>query len=437
MIRSGGERLGRKSRVTSWHRLDNAANVFPLIAHQTFSNVFRVATELYEPIDAEILQHALDVTLPNFGNFNFRIRRGFFWYYFEPTNARLLVREETLRPCAYIDTKNRHHHLVRVVYYRNRIAVEVFHAITDGTGALNFIKALTENYLRLKKGETLPEAIPRLKIQSELEDSYKKHYKKALKNEKGALGEVSRALRLKGKLLPVNTMGVIHGTVSVDQLLAHSRSIGVTLTEFLVGTYVWAIYHTKQEEGLIKRPINIAVPVNLRKFFESNTNMNFFSHINVTLDATKEPVSHEDVVAIVKKQFREKISKEQMLKNISKDVALRNNPLTRAFPLVMKNIFVRLAYMKNVQAYTSTVSNIGKVEMPELYKEDVKQFELLVNVSAIDPIKCGLCAYENRMVITLTSQLESTEIQKNFFRKLVEQGLHVTIDTNGAYYEIL
>ncbi|MCA0384856.1 MAG: hypothetical protein LCH34_04545 [Firmicutes bacterium] len=211
----------------------------------------------------------------------------------------------------------------------------------------------------------------------------------------------------------------------------------MTLTEFLVGTYVWAIYHTKQEEGLIKRPINIAVPVNLRKFFESNTNMNFFSHINVTLDATKEPVSHEDVIAIVKKQFREKISKEQMLKNISKDVALRNNPLTRAFPLVMKNIFVRLAYMKNVQAYTSTVSNIGKVEMPELFKEDVKQFELLVNVSAIDPIKCGLCAYENRMVITLTSQLESTEIQKNFFRKLVEQGLTVTIDTNGAYYEIL
>ena len=70
MIRSGGERLGRKSRVTSWHRLHDAANVFPQIAHQTFSNVFRVATELYEPIDAEILQHALDVTLPNFGNFN-------------------------------------------------------------------------------------------------------------------------------------------------------------------------------------------------------------------------------------------------------------------------------------------------------------------------------------------------------------------------------
>ena len=66
--------MKKKNSNSSWHRLDNAANVFPLISHENFSNVFRLAAELKEPVNPEVLQQSLDLTLNAFGNFNFRIR---------------------------------------------------------------------------------------------------------------------------------------------------------------------------------------------------------------------------------------------------------------------------------------------------------------------------------------------------------------------------
>ncbi len=422
-----------RSHLPSWHRLDNAANVFPLISHKNFSNVFRLAVEMKTLVDPKVLQNALDITLPNFGNFNFKIRSGFFWYYFEPTSTRLLIQKETLRPCSYVDTKIRHHHLFRILYYRNRISLEVFHAITDGTGATNFLKALTVNYLKLLSGESIPEQVPRIKVKSELEDSYKKYYKKMKHTQE----HIPRAFKFKGKRLPINTLGVLHGFLDVDAVIAYSRSLDVTLTEYIASAYLWAIYSACQGEDKKKRPIHLAVPVNLRRFFESTTNMNFFSHITIAIDKPIEPLTFEDVLARVKEQFRMGITKENMLKNISKEVALSRNPITRIVPLFLKNIFVKLVHIKTIQSYTTTLSNVGKIDMPEKWADEIAHFELVMNATGVDPMKCTICAYQNNLVVTISSQLEETYIQKAFFRKLSSDGLNVKIESNGAYYEIL
>jgi len=424
-----------KSRphLPSWHRLDNAANVFPLISHKNFSNVFRLAVEMKNPVEPKLLQKALDITLPNFGNFNFRMRSGFFWYYFEPTNTRLLIQKEAFRPCSYVDTKIRNHHLFRILYYKNRISLEVFHAITDGTGATNFLKALTVNYLKLASGEPPPEQVPRMKVKSELEDSYKKYYKKM----KHTREHIPHAFKFKGKRLPINTLGVLHGFLSVEEVVVYCRSIDVTLTEYISSVYLWAIYSTSQEEDKKKRPIHLAVPVNLRRFFESTSNMNFFSHITIAIDKSNEPLTFEVILARVKEQFRTQITKENMQKNISKEVALSRNPLTRIVPLFFKNIFVKLVHLKTIQSYTTTLSNVGKVDMPEKWANEIAHFELVMNATSVDPMKCTICAYQNKLVVTISSQLEETRIQRAFFRKLSSDGLNIAIESNGAYYEIL
>ena len=38
---------------------------------------------------------------------------------------------------------------LRVVYYQNRVSVEFFHILTDGTGANIFLRTLLREYLRL------------------------------------------------------------------------------------------------------------------------------------------------------------------------------------------------------------------------------------------------------------------------------------------------
>ena len=71
------------NRDIRWDRLDNTAHLFPVIAGESMSNVYRISVTLKEEINPELLQRALDMVLPKFDGFNLRLRQGVFWYYFE------------------------------------------------------------------------------------------------------------------------------------------------------------------------------------------------------------------------------------------------------------------------------------------------------------------------------------------------------------------
>lgn len=71
----------KASREIRWDRLDNTAHLFPVIAGESMSNVYRISVTLSELIQPELLQQALDIVLPKFDGFNLRLCRGVFWYY--------------------------------------------------------------------------------------------------------------------------------------------------------------------------------------------------------------------------------------------------------------------------------------------------------------------------------------------------------------------
>lgn len=145
---------GRKEREIKWDKLDNTAHLFPVIAGESMSNVYRISVLLDEEVDQGLLQEALERVLPWFDVFNVRIRYGVFWYYFE-TNQKPapVVREEYRYPCQFISPNRNRNYLFRVNYYRNRINLEVFHVLTDGMGGITFLKELTYQYLRLAHPE--------------------------------------------------------------------------------------------------------------------------------------------------------------------------------------------------------------------------------------------------------------------------------------------
>ena len=113
------------------------------------SNVYRISVTLTELVDRELLQQALDMVLPKFDGFNLRLRQGVFWYYFEENDRIPQVKRENTYPCRFIDPHGNQRFLFRVTYYEKRINLEVFHALTDGLGAVNFLKCLIRQYLRL------------------------------------------------------------------------------------------------------------------------------------------------------------------------------------------------------------------------------------------------------------------------------------------------
>ena len=133
-----------------WEKLDNAAKIFPSTANRRDTKVFRFSCELYENVDKSILQSALDKTLKEFPIFKSAMRKGLFWYYLKPFDVPAKVTEEHTPPCSAIYDPNKYSLLFNVTYFKKRINLEVYHSLTDGTGAMQFLKTLVFYYIILK-----------------------------------------------------------------------------------------------------------------------------------------------------------------------------------------------------------------------------------------------------------------------------------------------
>ena len=428
-----GKRTGKKKQL-AWDKLDNTANLFPVIANEDMTNVYRISVTLTEEIDRSLLQEALDRILPQFLIFRMRLRMGVFWYYFEEnTRPSPIVREEYSSPGAYIDKSKNNHYMFRVTYYQCRINLEVFHALTDGAGGITFLKELVYQYLRLRYPDLLE--VEKDKISSGIfldkEDSYVKNFKKS--HPKVYRSE--RAVTLKGEKLPKGEMGVIHGYFPVKQLKEAAKKYGVTINQYLVGVFVYSVYKEYLKEQPSKEPINCCVPVNLRPYYDSHTMKNFFAMVFALFKPEKAEYTLEEVISIVADALKEQITPENLNNIVSYNVSNEKNMVLRAVPLVLKNIVMKRVYGASAKATTATITNIGNIELREPYQKYVEHFYTTLSMSKGQNMKGGICSYNGILTFTFSSVLMDLSIQKRFFQLIAREGVFVAVESNGAYYE--
>jgi NRPS condensation-like uncharacterized protein len=423
-----------KKRQIRWDKLDNTALIFPVIAGEGMTNTYRISVELYEDIQPELLQKALDIVLPKFNLFNVRLRMGVFWYYFEENNKPApRVNEEELFPCRYIKPNKNNSYLFHVSYYKRRINLEVFHVLTDGMGGMTFLKELVYQYLRLAHEEFYDKVEDKLCDDTSLnaEDSFEKNYKK--NSKKGYL--MRKAYLIHQKKLAKGEFGVMHGLINIPELKEVTKKYGVSINEYLVGTFAWATYIQCLHKSPSKNPIRIAVPVNLRPYFNSNTTKNFFVMVGAEFHPKEENYTFEEVLKIIQKSLKEQITKENLESQFSVSVSNQKNKFLRMVPLMMKNLVMRFVYNRSAAAYTSTITNIGFAKLDPIYEPYIKRFRAFIAMSKGQSLKGCINSYQDTLVFNFTSTFSDTSIQKEFFRKIAEDGVTVQIETNGVYYE--
>ena len=323
----------------AWRRLDNTAKLFAAVSGEDLSSVFRISAVLKEKVDPELLQRALVRTLPEFENFRVKLRKGFFWYYFETNNRNPSVEEEQSAPCRFIDPHRGARFPFRVSYYGCRINFEVFHGLTDGLGALRFASRLTEHYLELVK--KLPVMVQEREFSPLREDDYLRHYRKLPHRHYSS----RPAIAIQGEFLPFDQMAVLQGTIEVSALKTECRKVGVSITKYLAAVLLWAIIQTETNGETLKRPVALNLPVNLRSFFESETLANFFAVVNISWAAGKAPEALEEVIASVSRQMDEQIVKERLEETISYNVSNEKKWYVRAIPLFVKHLALSLIHI--------------------------------------------------------------------------------------------
>lgn len=323
--------------------------------------------------------------------------------------------------------------MFRVTYYGCRINLEVFHALTDGAGGIIFLKELVYQYLRLRYEELRQTEKDRISpgVFLDQEDSYVKNFKKG----HASVYRSERALTISGEQLSKNEVGIMHGYMRVDELKAAGKRYGVTINQYLVGVFVYSVYREYLKEQPSKLPISCCVPVNLRPYYDSHTMKNFFAMVYAVFKPEKEKYTFEEVLGIVAQNLKEQITAENLDNIMSYNVGNEKNWILRAVPLVIKNAVLKQVYGLSTKATTSTITNIGNIELREPYRKYVEHFYTTLSMSKGQNIKGGICSYNGILTFTFSSSLVDLSIQKCFFQRLAKDGIMVGIETNGAYYE--
>lgn len=432
------EELNREEKKSykeiRWERLDNTAHLFPVIAGESMSNVYRISVTLSELVEPALLQEALDIVLPKFDGFNLRLRQGIFWYYFEENGKPApRVRQEHTFPCRFIHQNKNHSYMFRVTYYKYRINLEVFHVLTDGMGGINFLKELTYQYLRLAHPQLKEKVGDSLDSSTSLnrEDSFLKNYKKS--SQKGY--QTKKAYLLKGERLPAGEFGVMHGYMPVEELKKVCRNYGVTINEYLVAVYVWSVYTECMHGMASEKPICVAVPVNLRPFFDSITTKNFFVMVSAEFHPVKEVYDFAEVLGEVSESLRGQINREHLERVFSYNVSNEKLLIARAVPLFLKNIAMRHVYRSSALANTTTITNIGNITVAEEYRPYIEQFHSFLAMSKGQHLKGNICSYDGTLVFSFSYDLADPSVQRGFFRKVAADGIPVEVESNGVNYK--
>ena len=418
-------------RDLRWEKLDNTAHLFPMIAGEQMSNVYRISVTLSEAVVPDLLQKALNIVLPKFDGFNMRLRRGVFWHYFEENGKQApMVHEESTFPCQFIRANANNSYLFRVTYYKYRINLEVFHVLTDGMGGLNFLRELTYQYLRLLHPELNAQDSLDQDTSLNREDSFLKNYRRSSRKHY----KTQRAFRIKGDRLRPGEMGVLHGYMKTPALKEVCRRYGASINEYLVAAFIWSVYTEHLNRQITSAPVRAAVPVNLRPYFHSITTKNFFVMVSAEFSPNREDLTFQDVLTRVKESLHAQMTREHLEQIFSYNVSNQRNLFLRLMPLPIKHLAMRAVYTRSALANTTTITNIGKIEISETYRPYIEQFHAFITRSIGQHIRCTVCSYEDTLVFSFSYDLVDLSVQRGFFRQLTADGISVEIESNGVNY---
>jgi len=416
---------GRKDKIPpAWFRLDNAAKIFPPTAHGSNTGVFRLSCELTEPVNPDILQKALDDTLERFPHMRVVLRRGVFWYYLEQTDLQPTVVEEHAPPCTALYHGSRSL-LFEVSWWKSKVNVDVFHVLSDGSGAIAFFQYLITTYLYMCHPGQGSFSNPGASVYTRTEDGFSKYYKP----HSGKHSRHERAYRVKGFRQPNGGLNILEGVADVREVLSAAHRYGATLTVYLCALFSRAIRGEMRQRDL-SRPVVLTIPVNLRSYFPTDTTRNFFGTVRVQYDFSKGSGGLEDIIREISSALAIELTPQRLSERMNALSALEHNPVLCSIPLALKNPVLRLSGIMSDWGETAVLSNIGKFQIPEAYASYIKGFGAFMSTRGIQ--LCA-CTFGNSFHMGFTSAFQSPEIQRLFFKMMADDGITLEVRSNAFY----
>ena len=411
--------------------------MFPAIISDDLTSVFRVTAALKEPVRYSAIREAVAITSKRFPYFSVSLGSGIFWHFLELNDQLPRIQADEKIPCTAFAVNRKNEPLYRVIIKSNRISVEFTHILTDGGGALEYLKSLLYTYLTItgknisSPGEIILPGTP--VSEEEFEDGYIKFFQKLPPPAK-----LVKAWHLPFRLNEKPRLRVIHAEINIDEILEVSRKHKVSLTGYFVSVYLFSlqkIFNSHEEKSRKRRRkvLRIEVPVNMRSKYPSRTMRNFSLFVLPEIDVRLGTYTFEEILKSVHHQLQISTDIKQISRFLSSNVSYEKLLIVRVMPLFIKKIVTAAIYRKLAsKRWTGMVTNLGVVTLPGEMEEMVDSIEL-IPTPPNRKVKagCALLSYKDKLRICFCNITQSTELERQIFRHLSDAGIHVKILNNN------
>lgn len=424
----------QKRRKLKWMRLDNAAKIYPAARNRNWTNLFRLSVDFDEPIDIDILKSALDVTIRRFPSIAVRLKHGMFWYYLEEIPHAPEFSVEHSYPLVKMSKNEIGKCAFRVIPYKNRLAVELFHSLTDGNGGLIFIKTLAAEYLEQKYKICIPHengVLDRLKepYRYELEDSFLKNGGKVSASRKE-----STPYHISGEKEPDGFLNLTCLTVNANELREKAKEYGVKVTSLLCAAMTKAILNIQARHVPNRRkqkPVKVLIPINLRDMFNSKTLRNFVLYASPEIDPRMGDYDFGELCYSISHQLAFLSTKKQLQAKFTTNVNSEKLFIVRIMPLFIKNIVMKIIFMLYGENKSClSLSNLGLQILPAEMGKHITGMDFILGPQARMPYNCGVISYKDTVRINFIRNTIEPELEHEFFKQLQSIGIHCTVESN-------
>ena len=461
-----------------WYELDAFAKTYSSIISEGRTTCFRLSALFSENIDLEILQKVTISLEKKYPFYNSELKKGIFWNYLQQKKAHFMIEEEKTYPCTDIQKDNP----LRIIYFNNKLSIEIAHFLTDGKGAALFFQDLIEEYLEKKyfleniekdkKDNLIDKTEKKKEVEIEKINKIINFGKKINKNEKDfenkkseknffektreLLGNdsglknsqkneyvdlyekymrkvskettINSAFHLPMKILEKGQYHITTGEIDVESLKEESKKYGTTIGKYLLSVYFKILLDRYSQA---KNPIVIGVPVDLRKIFEETTYRNFFINITPSMDASLGAYSLSEIITYLDNYFALKITKKEFYKSIYKAMNPMQNIIIKSVPYLIKRMFFPFIFdYYGERGYTTGFSNLGIFKVNKKYEKYLKGFRFLPPPSKRCKIKMGVISDCKKVYVNFGNLTANYDIERDFFVYLRKRGIKSKIITN-------
>lgn len=410
--------------------LDNASLIYPASLSKKYASLFRMSVSLTEEIDLGILQTALQNTVRRIPTFGYTLSNGSFWWYLSKLEKTPQIMD--YQRLHLFNIKNNDGFLFRLsVKQSSTIVLDIFHVLTDGNGAMTFLLTLVAEYLKLRHGISVPYAgrildpLQPCRL-GETEDAFD-----TFSGKKGSLEQNDPAYHLRGRAESSSVLNDIRVKMSASQVCSLAKAYNCTVTDLLTASMVYVLQDVWKNDRRCRRSsvLKVNVPVDLRRIFGSVTLRNFSSYVHLGVDVRNGFYDFPQIVEIVSAQKKLYSMPSQLEPKVAKNVQLEDNFAISCIPRFLKKPIIDIINkLKGDRYCTHTLSNIGRIDLPESMLPYVKEIDFMLgrqrgNTGASACVSCG-----DSLVLNMSRRIVETKFEDLFLAHLASLGIQAEIE---------